>query len=248
FKNNYRTDNTVISIAGNFDAEKIMEDLESVFGKWTTKKNPNTSLAVPKYVPTKFTKNKDTEQVHLCLAFPSIERDNPEKYAYTVFNTIFGGGMSSVLFQKIREEHGLTYSIYSYLSQYNKTGVFVIYLGMNPKQTDTVFQLIFEEIRTLMENGVSADLVEKTKQQIISNFIIGTESTVNRMTSNGGSMLLRGKIITQEETIEKIEAVTTEDIKRIINKIFDFERISVAGVGKSEGVDFNSILENIISY
>ncbi|MEA5085537.1 MAG: pitrilysin family protein [Lachnospiraceae bacterium] len=245
FDKNYRIDNTVISVTGNFKVNEMLSLLEKTFGGWKSKPAYELENNPIEYCKNIFIKKKETEQLHLLLAFPSVRRDDPRKYIYTVFNTIFGGGMSSVLFQKIREEHGLTYSIYSYTAQYSETGLFAIYAGMNPNQAERVLKLIFEEIKVLKENGISETVLKKTKEQIISNFIIGSESTVNRMTSNGGAILLRGKIRTQEEIIDSIEAVTMEDMHKVLNEVFDYSKMSVGAVGKTGSIDFKKIISEV---
>lgn len=245
FDNNYRIDNTVISVTGNFKVDEMLDLLEKNFGGWRSKTPCELEDKDVEYCKNIFAKKKETEQLHLLLAFPSVKRDDPRKYIYTVFNTIFGGGMSSVLFQKIREEHGLTYSIYSYTAQYTHTGLFAIYAGMNPNQAELVLKLIFQEIKTLKENGISEKVLKKTKEQIISNFIIGSESTVNRMTSNGGAILLRGKIRTQEEIIDSIEAVTTDDMQKVLEEVFDYSKMSLGVVGKTASIDFNKIIGEV---
>ena len=132
-------------------------------------------------------KEKDIEQVHVCLAFPGLTREHPQKYALAIFNTLFGGGMSSRLFQKIREENGLTYSIYSYTTAFADTGVFTICASMNPNQTERVFELIAEELKEVTAEAFPEQLIAVTKEQMISNFIIGTESTLNRIGRVNGS-------------------------------------------------------------
>ena len=245
FHKNYRIDNTVISVTGNFKVNEMLSLLEKTFGGWKSEPAYELETKPIEYCKNIFIKKKETEQLHLLLAFPSVKRDDPRKYIYTVFNTIFGGGMSSVLFQKIREEHGLTYSIYSYTAQYSQTGLFAIYAGMNPNQAELVLKLIFEEIKDLKKNGISEAVLKKTKEQIISNFIIGSESTVNRMTSNGGAILLRGKILTQEEIIDSIEAVTMDDMQKVLNQVFDYSKMSVGAVGKTDSIDLKKIISKL---
>jgi len=247
WETHYRTDNITISVTGNFKANEIMGKLETFFGNLKAQSVEEVESETVEYFPSIITKEKDIEQVHLVLSLPAIKREDKRKYTYTVFNTIFGGGMSSELFQKVREENGLTYSIYSYLSQYTGAGTFAIYAGMSPSQTNTVLKLIFEIIDNIRKKGISPDVLAKTKEQIISNFIISNESTVNRMTNNGGSVLLRGKIKTQEETIENIEKVSMKDIENVIEELFDFEKLSIAAVGKVEGIDFKKIIEENIN-
>ena len=244
FENQYHTENTVISVAGHFDTEEMYTKLNKTLGQWKRKNDFVYYDTKTIYTPKVIKKEKDIEQVHLCIAFPSLERDHPQKYALAVFNTIFGGGMSSILFQKIREENGLTYTIYSYTSAYVDSGLFAIYGGMNPNQTEKVIQLIFDEIKLLKQNKFPQKLIDITKEQIISNFIIGRESTVNLMTSSGASVLLRGFVQDTEEILQQIEKITVEDIQNVIEKIFVKENMSVSIVGNIKNINIEKALEN----
>ena len=188
-------------------------------------------------------KEKDVEQVHTCIAFPAFEREHPMKYAMAIFNTLFGGGMSSRLFQKIREEHGLTYSIYSYTTAFADSGIFVICASMNPGQAEKVYELIAEEIREVKKETFPEKLIEVTKEQMISNYIIGTESTLNRMNSAGASLMLRGRVQEPEEVIAKIEAVTAEDVLEAARMVLDFEKLSYSAVGNLKGNDFGALVK-----
>ncbi len=240
---NYQPANTVISVAGNVNTESVMELLEKYFGGWSPERELEHFQDKTVYLPKVLKIERNIEQVHLVLAFQSFERDSEYKYVLSVLNTVFGGGMSSILFQRIREAHGLTYSIYSYLSSYLDTGLFAVYAGMSPGQTRKVIGLLFDEIRLLKETGIPEKVLAKTKEQIISNYIIGTESTVNRMTAAGGSVLVRNAVQTPEEIIEKIESITQEDIHFVIEHIFKPENISCSAVGNVGKFDFDKIIE-----
>ena len=244
FEKRYHTENTVVSVAGHFDTEEMFSKLNKTLGQWKRKSNFVYYDTKTIYTPKIVKREKDIEQVHLCMAFPSLERDHPQKYALAVFNTIFGGGMSSRLFQKVREENGLTYTIYSYTSAYVDSGLFAIYAGMNPNQTEKVIELIFEEIKTLKQNKLSQKLIDVTKEQMISNFIIGQESTVNLMTASGASVLLRGFVQDTEEILQQIEEITAEDIQNVIEKIFIKQNMSVSIVGNIKSVCLEKALEN----
>ena len=174
------------------------------------------------------------------LVFEGLEREHPLKYAMAIFNTVFGGGMSSRLFQKIREEQGLTYSIYSYTTAFADTGLFSIYASMNPSQAEAVYKGIAAEIAAVRKEGISEKILNVTKEQMISNFIIGSESTLNRMTAAGSAMLL-------EEVIEKIEAVTQKDLADVAELIFAKPQMSYSAVGNLKGVDFANTVEKLFS-
>ncbi|MBQ7758359.1 M16 family metallopeptidase [Anaerotignum sp.] len=245
YERNYHPDNIVLSVAGNFEIEEMLEKLNGKLGGWTREQAFEQYDTEASYHISCVEKEKDVEQVHTCIAFPGLEREHPQKYAMAIFNTLFGGGMSSRLFQKIREENGLTYSIYSYTSAFADTGIFTICASMNPNQAEKVFELIAEEIKAVKAEAFSEQLIEVTKEQMISNFIIGTESTLNRMTSAGASLLLRGRVQETEEVIEKIEAVTAEDVLQIAREVLDFEKISYSAVGNLKGNDFDKLVQKV---
>lgn len=246
YEKNYHTENIVISVAGNFQRAQMLELLQQYFGRWQAKQPYQPYQTKASYQMVQIQKSKDIEQLHTCIAFPGLEREHPLKYALAVFQTIFGGGMSSRLFQKIREEQGLTYSIYSYTTAFADTGLFSICASMNPAQAEVVYQSIAREINDIQKEGVSKDLLHVTKEQMISNFIMGAESTLNRMTAAGSALLLRGAVQEMEEVIQKIEAVSQEDIAQVMQIIFSGQP-SYSAVGNLKGVDFANSVEKIFS-
>ena len=247
YEKNYHPENIVLSVAGNFEMEVMVSKLNEKLGQWTREApfTPYQTKAV--YHVSHVEKEKDVEQVHTCIAFPAFEREHPMKYAMAIFNTLFGGGMSSRLFQKIREDHGLTYSIYSYTTAFADTGIFTICASMNPGQAEKVYELIAEEIREVKKEAFPEKLIEVTKEQMISNFIIGTESTLNRMNSAGASLMLRGSVQETEEVIAKIEAVTAEDVLEAARTVLDFANLSYSAVGNLKGNDFGALVKKAFS-
>lgn len=243
YERNYHQENIVLSVAGNFEMEEMLQKLNEKLGGWkreTPFVQQDTHAA---YQISHVEKEKDIEQVHICLAFPALHREHPRKYALAIFNTLFGGGMSSRLFQKIREENGLTYSIYSYTTAFADTGIFTICASMNPNQAERVFALIAEELKAVTAEAFPEKLIAVTKEQMISNFIIGTESTLNRMTAAGASLLLRGEVQETEEVIAKIEAVTAADVLAVAKEVLNPEKISYSAVGNLKGNDFGALVE-----
>ena len=245
YERNYHQKNIVLSVAGNFAEEEMLGKLNEKLGKWKRETPFVQQDTHADYQTAQVEKEKDIEQVHICLAFPGLTREHPQKYALAIFNTLFGGGMSSRLFQKIREENGLTYSIYSYTTAFADTGIFTICASMNPNQTKRVFELIAEELKEVTAEAFPEQLIAVTKEQMISNFIIGTESTLNRMTSAGASLLLRGEVQETEEVIAKIEAVTAVDVLAAARAVLDTEKISYSAVGNLKGNDFGALVEKI---
>lgn len=247
YESNYHTENMVISVAGHFKKEDMMALLQQYFGSWKAKKPYQPLETKAGYHLTRIQKSKEVEQLHTCIAFPSLVRDHPLKYAMAIFQTIFGGGMSSRLFQKIREEKGLTYSIYSYTTAFADTGLFSIYASMNPSQAAAVYEGIAQEIAAIQKEGISEKLLRVTKEQMISNFIMGAESTSNRMTSAGAALLLRGKVQEIEDVLTKIEAVSQEDVQQVMNILFQNPQVSYSAIGNLKGVDFTNTVEKLFS-
>lgn len=228
---NYTPGNVVISVAGNFEEESLVGMIGKYFRDWKAETAKRTEYEAVIFKPGLKIKEKETEQVHLCLGFKGIEHGNDRLYSLLAVNNIFGGGMSSRLFQKIREKKGLVYSIYSYPSAYKNAGLFTIYAGMKPEQLNEVSQLILDEIRLLVKKGIKPGDLAKSKEQLKGNYILGLESTSSRMNSIGKSELMLGYINTPEEVLEKIDAISMEVIDDIIDKTFDIGSAGVSIVG-----------------
>ncbi len=230
-EDNYTPYNTVISVAGNFDEDRLIEDVKKYFGNWSrTGENPR-KYQTAQYRTDKVIREKDTEQVHLCMGFEGIENGDDRVYSLLALNNIFGGGMSSRLFQKIREEKGLVYSIYSYPSTYKTAGLFMIYAGMNPEYLQTVIDLTKKEIDLLIKKGITKDELDKSKEQLKGNYILGLESTNSRMNSIGKSELMLGRINTPEEVLQKMDRITIDNIREVIDMIFRYDKLSMSAVG-----------------
>lgn len=232
FDENYCADNTVIAVAGNFDINMVKEKIESFFGGLNRRSN-RQNIRKSEYKKSFVKVEKDIEQLHLAVAFEGIKLKDKYSYAMAVLNTIFGGGMSSRLFQRIREENGLAYTVYSFNSAYTDTGLYNIYAGMNPSQLTQVYSLIIEEIKKLKADKFVSENINKTKEQIKSNYMLSLESTSNRMSSIGRSMLLMNKVSTPEELLQKVDEVNEDMINHLIDTIFDLDKISVCVVGKN---------------
>lgn len=227
----YNPSNSVISIAGNFEEDNLMELIDKYFSHWTGEAVEDEELNPAQFICDVNIKQKETEQVHICMGFNGIEHGNDKVYTLLAINNIFGGGMSSRLFQKIREEKGLVYSIYSYPSSYKSAGLFVIYAGMNPEHLNQVIEMSIKEVEILIRDGISEDELQKSKEQLKGNYILGLESTSSRMNSIGKSELMLGHIYTPEEILEKIDDINMEQVRNVIEQVFKFENTSFAGVG-----------------
>jgi predicted Zn-dependent peptidase len=240
---NYIPSNIVISIAGNFNDDTLIKTVEKHFGSWDLTTNGLKDYEEVKFISDIKIKEKDTEQAHICIGFEGIEHGNDDLYTLLAVNNIFGGGMSSRLFQRIREEKGLVYSIYSYPSSYKNAGLFTIYAGMNPEHIKTVIELSMEEIKELKKNGLKSDDLAKSKEQLKGNYILGLESTSSRMNSIGKSELILGKINSPEEILEKIDKIHMDSVQEITERIFNMDNISFTAVGNiKKDIDFKNLL------
>lgn len=240
----YVAENMIISIAGKFDLEETMQQLEQSFATVKHRKK-YMEVEAPTYHRCLYTKEKDVEQIHLNIAFDSIPLDHKDKYILSIVNSILGGGINSRLFMEIREDLGLTYSIYSYGSFHYQAGLFHIYAAMNPSQTETVFHEIFEVIDRMIQNGIDEDEMIMTVEQIKTDLVLSSESAKARMSSNVKAIMTRGYIIPMEEILDELNKVTTEDVIAFAKKYLVKEKASVSFVGNLEEIDLNSILKDM---
>ncbi len=231
YNENYIPENIVISVVGNIKHEEVVSKVEKSFGHLTSPAKKIALIEKPSFTPVKITKNKDTEQVHLCIGFEGVDTDSESFYPLLTLNNIFGGAMSSRLFQKIREDRGLAYSVFSYPSSYQDCGLFSIYAGMKPAQLKTVTELIMEEIHETMLRGLTEEELFDSKEQMKGSYTLGLESTSGRMISIGKSELLNDRIYSPAEILEKIDQVDMDSVNTAIKQVFNVEKMGGAVIG-----------------
>lgn len=239
--NKYVGENIVVAIAGSFDKEKILEVIKQ---KMSSMPKGKANLEADKqyiYTPSRTKVYKDIEQLHLAIVFDGISIKDKYNYSMSLLNAIIGGGMSSILFQKVREEHGIAYSIYSYNNSYVNNGLFNIYVALNKSQLDKTVNIIYKEIANLKNNKITNQQIEKTKEQLKSNYIMGLESTSNRMSSIGRSKVLVNKIKTPDEIIQEVDLIKKEDIDYLIDKVFNMDKMSISLVGKVDDIKIEKL-------
>ncbi|MFD3260976.1 M16 family metallopeptidase [Paenibacillus lentus] len=229
----YTIDNTVISIAGNYD-DSIIELLEEHFGGFSAR-GTESVLTVPEFLGGMKFHRKKTEQNHICLSFPGLKIGDKNQYAMVLLNNALGGGMSSRLFQEIREKRGLAYSVFSYHSSHADSGLFTVYAGTAPKQTKDVLELTKEILHDVSLNGLTDSELSKGKEQLKGSLILSLESTSSRMNRLGKNELMLGRHFTLDEIISRIEAVTMEDIDDVLRGMFK-QPYALAMVGSSDRV------------
>lgn len=229
----YTLDNIVIAVAGNID-DSIVDLLEKHFGDFEGRGGA-AILEAPEFMSGLNFHRKKTEQNHLCLSFPGLSIGHRNQYAMVLLNNALGGGMSSRLFQEIREKRGLAYSVYSYHSSHADSGLFTVYAGTAPKQTKDVLDLTMEVLHEISRKGMSENELRKGKEQLKGSLILSLESTGSRMNRLGKNELMTGRHYTLDEMIEQIEAVTMERVNEVIHDMFS-KPYALAMVGASDRV------------
>ena len=230
-QSHYRPDNTVLAVAGHYDADTLRALAEKHLGAWRPGEMPAMPERVKRFTPELKRKAKDIEQVHLCIGFPGIELGETDIYPLSVFNNLFGGGMSSRLFQRIREESGMAYSVYSYPTAYPGVGLYTLYAGTSTQHVNTVLHMLREEVDRVLKDGMTPEEFTKAREQLKGGYILGLESASSHMSSIGRGELLLRRVQSEDEVIEKINAVTPDDVLRVTKSILDSPN-AAAIVGK----------------
>lgn len=242
-KNHYTPNNSVISICGKFNKKELRKMLENYFGGWNKSKIQLASQEEVVLLNNSEYSNKKIEQLHINMGLKGLPYGHDKAYSLVLLNNIFGGGASSILFQKVREELGLCYTVYSYSQPYLGVGVINLYTGLSKQYGEKAINVIMEELDKFSKKGISEEILSINKEKIKANYILGLESTSSRMFANAKSMLLKNKVKTEEEVIERVDRINNEDINYILESCFGNGVISSAFVGSE--VDYKS-LENII--
>ena len=234
-KRHYLPEQTVVALSGSFPSG-ILAEIKARFSTLSPGKTSKLSAAV--YAPAVTVKKKAIEQNHLTLAFPGLTYLSPQRYTLQLLSSILGGGMSSRLFQEVREKKGLCYSIYGYGAGHADTGIFSIYTALNRDMEGEALETIFRVVEEFVQKGVSQEELDRAREQSKANVLMGLESTQARMSHMGRSMLFAGEVLTAEDIIAAYDAVTREDVLKLSREIFRFSEASLSAVGRvspSEG-------------
>lgn len=240
YSEKYARDSIVIAVAGNFDEERIAELFESRLTSLREKKVTQDFTLKP-YRQSFDVKVRDIEQTHICLATPGISMADDKYYAFVLMNSIFGGSMSSRLFQNIREEKGLAYTVCSMNVFSSYTGFFSIYAGVAHDKAEATLDAVRHELEMLKKDGVTAEELSMAKEQVKSSYIFGLENINSRMFSIGKNKLLLDRVYSPEEVLSEFDKVTQDDIKQAAELIGDYSSYCAASV---TGTDFD--LERLI--
>ncbi len=227
----YCADNVVISIAGAADLETAERLCEQYFSDRfkRLKSAPQAKTSVVNN--GNLMKSKKIEQAHIGLAMPAFSSADERSDAFNIANTVLGGGMSSRLFQKVREDLGLAYTVYSYPSQYEDNGVLEIYAGVNTASRDLAVEAILEEIKRFKKHGVTEQEFSRGKEQLKSSFVYSRESTAAQMLLYGKYLIFLNKEFDFHERMKKIDSITIEQVNDAINDAFALDKLAAATVG-----------------
>ncbi len=230
FRRYYTPGNMVIAAAGNLDHDNVVALIEKYYqpapgsGAKPTTRGPAVKGSINVV-------NKATEQVHICYGTEALDSKHPDRFILSVLENILGGGMSSRLFQKIREERGLAYAVYSYHSLYQDSGNLAIYVGTRPANVNEVLSVIKSEMAAIKEAGVSTEELDRAREHLKGQLVLGLESTRNRMTRLGRSELTQGEILSVDELVERVDSVTKEQVRDVAARLFDNDRMVLTIIG-----------------
>lgn len=238
----YQPEHIVISAAGSLEHEHFVDLVGPAFESVRPGNSISERISSDGH-PLINLHHKDLEQVHICLGTKGISITDPQRYASSLMNTILGGNMSSRLFQEIRERRGLAYSVYSFISSYVDTGMFGAYVGVNPKNAQESIALLLKEIRKLKEMRVDSDELIKAKEFTKGNLFLASENNDNQMVRLAQNETHFGRFIPLQEVVDKVEAVTADEILELAESLFQDNRFALTMLGPvSDKEAYNDIL------
>jgi predicted Zn-dependent peptidase len=235
YRRRYRPDSLVVAAAGNLDHATLVRLVRKAFAPVTVDADrppaaPRVGGRGPGFTAGTAVVRRPTEQANLVLGVPGVDRLDDRRFALSVLNAALGGGMSSRLFQEVREKRGLAYSVYSFTSQYADTGLVGVYAGCHPNRATDVLELCREQLAMVSAGGLDRDELERGKGQMRGGVVLGLEDTGSRMSRLGKSELVYGELMTIDEILARLAAVTIDDVHAIA---FDLLRgpTSLAAIG-----------------
>jgi len=234
-KLHYCGSNMVISVAGNYDETAVVDDLKRYFAdipRFGTGVNANLdATTVPQFHRCLCERKKDVEQLYMNLAFPTMDERKEERHVQIMANALLGGSNNSRLFQQVREELGLAYSVYSYSSLYRYAGLFHIDVIINPANAVVVYEKLEEILKEFSARAITKEELNSLYTQLRIEMIMGSESARNRMERNAKALLMHNRVVPLEETLEKLSGVSAEDIRAFGENYFDLSKAGICLVG-----------------
>ncbi len=229
-KQYYTGSNIVVSVVGNISHAQVVEAIREVLGG-IPKGEPNQYAIAEKAKAGIHCYQKEIAQSQICVSMAGVAKEDDRLFPLSILNTYLGGGMSSRLVKKIREEEGLAYSVYSYNGSYTDVGAFVISVGTRPENCQRVIDIILEELEDVRQNGITQDELNKSFSQLKGSLFMGLETVNSRMNKLGRSMLIYDRVITPEENVENLAKVTVDDVKSLAQELFQRENLQITVLG-----------------
>jgi len=235
FREWYAPNNLIVAAAGHLEHAKVVELVRKAFQHLTAVPNGHADMAPRTHAPITAKSKKELEQVHICMGVPSLPLVHEQRYAVTVLNTILGGGMSSRLFQNIREQQGLAYAIFSEMQPYRDTGMLSIYAGTALETAERLVRSVAAELHSLKTEAVSEEELRRAKDHLKGSLMLSLESTGSRMSNLARQEMYFGRFFTLDEVMAGVEAVTREEVQQIARQFFTPEQIGVTVLGNLDG-------------
>jgi predicted Zn-dependent peptidase len=223
----------VVAAAGNVDHDQLRELLLERQPR-AEQRQPEREVAVPAMAPRRQFLSKETEQMHVCFGGIGLARDDDRRFQLSVLDSLFGGSLSSRLFQEVREKRGLVYSVYSFANLYKETGLVGLYFGCRPERLDQVVETVGRELVRLTKEPVPEDELQRAKEHLKGRMILGLESTSSRMTRLGKAVITDTEILSLDELAARVDAVTSEQVLELAAELYRPDRMSVVGIGSDE--------------
>jgi predicted Zn-dependent peptidase len=227
----YLPNNTVVSIAGDIQREEVIAQIELLFNKWAAGELSNSYISNDKQTVARLRiEPRDSEQAHLCLAVHGFSHSHPQRFALDLLNAVLGGGMSSRLFTEIRERRGLAYDIHSYTEYFFSSGSLSIYAGVDPGKLETAVTAILDELSKLRQ-GITQSELTRAKEMLKGRLQLRLEDSQNTALWLGSQEISRKHILTIDDVISIIDAITADDVKRVAEELLSSDKLNLAIVG-----------------
>ncbi len=242
-KEKYVANRIVIAVAGNIKHEEIQEKLAAIFARMEPQTGKEELVPPEQTAENATNLTREIGQVQICLGTGGLSQHDERLYVATILNNVLGGGLSSRLVQSIREERGLAYSVFSYHTAFCDTGLFTFYAGTSPARYAEVIQLILREIDDVLTRGITEKELQRAKEQLKGSLFLGLENVSSRMTRLGRNELCLNRIVPLSEVVERINAVSLDDVKTLARDLFGAKHFTLSTIGPlKEPVNLQALL------
>jgi len=224
-RRHYLTGNCVVAAAGRVDHDALVELVRTHLADLPVGSRSSRPKAASPSTGRLTVLEKDTEQAHICYGVTGLSAHDPDRFILAVLDNVLGGGMASRLFQEIREKKGLVYSVYSFNAHFQDTGQFAVYAGTRPANAEEVVRLIQDEFANVLRSGLTAEEITRAKESIKGHLVLSLEHTRNRMTRLGKNAVTGGELLSVDEIVERVDAVSLDDIRRVAARVLTGDRV-----------------------